>query len=141
VNQHYAGRSRYRPDHPYGPHRLLVAVECALGESALPVLALLDTGSEWCVLPGELARALGYDTSPEPLTPPLHARFGVLHGRLERIPIAFPAEEGEDLGVSATCFLSDDWPGPAVIGWKGLLERIRFGFDPAEESFFFSEQD
>jgi hypothetical protein len=32
-----------------------------------------------------------------------------------------------------------EWPGPMVLGWKGCLERIRFGFDPNVESFYFAD--
>ena len=58
---------------------------------------------------------------------------------MERIPVRFAAEEGNSLEVEATWFLSEDWIGPPVIGWKGCLERIRFALDPAEEPFYFAD--
>jgi hypothetical protein len=67
----------------------------------------------------------------------LLTRFGTFAGDLERIPLHLPAEEGELLTVDATWFVCEDWPGPTVLGWKGCLERIRFAFDPSEETFYF----
>jgi len=136
--QEYAGFSHYRADYLHGAHLLIVAVPCRFEKATRPSLALLDTASTWCVLPGEVATEAGYDLKPDPLTPPLHTRFGLIHGRLERMDIVLPAEEGEDLPVSATCFLSEDWPGPPVLGWKGFLERLRFALDPNEERFYFA---
>ena len=59
-----------------------------------------------------------------------HTRFGLLAGELIRLPVRFLADEGEPAEVEATWFLSPEWPGPIVIGWKGCLERMRFAFDP-----------
>jgi len=49
----------------------------------------------------------------------------------------FRATEGQPLLVEATWFVSPDWPGPLVLGWKGCLERFRFALDPNEERFYF----
>jgi hypothetical protein len=43
------------------------------------------------------------------------------------------------LEVDASCFVSQDWPGPLIIGWKGCLERSRFALDPGEDTFLFAE--
>jgi hypothetical protein len=51
--------------------------------------------------------------------------------------VLFLATDGEPLSVDAICFTSESWPGPFVIGWKGCLERMRFGLDPSEEAFYF----
>ncbi len=40
--------------------------------------------------------------------------------------------------IDATCFISADWPGSLVIGWRGGLERICFGFNTTEEGFYFA---
>lgn len=101
--------------------------------------ALIDTGSQWCLLPADLAADLGYEGRIEDSDTRLHTRFGVISGRLVRIPLLFRAEEGGDVSTEATWFVSADWPGPPVLGWKGCLERIRFALDPAEESFYFAE--
>jgi hypothetical protein len=43
------------------------------------------------------------------------------------------------LETEATFFVSPDWPGPMVIGWKGCLEWIRFALDPGEDAIYFGE--
>ena len=61
----------------------------------------------------------------------------MLAGSLERIPLTLTASDGDSLTIDATWFVSEEWPGPTVIGWRGALERIRFAIDPSEESFYF----
>jgi hypothetical protein len=137
LAQTYAGRARYYPDHWYDQHLLLVAAGCFVGDRAIN--AMIDTGSQWCLLPGELATDLGYEADAEESDTRLHSRFGTITGRLVRIPLCFRAEEGQQVTMEATWFISADWPGPPVLGWKGCLERIRFALDPGEESFYFAE--
>jgi hypothetical protein len=137
VIQRFRGAAHYFPDHRSGPHRLIVAVACHLEDRPTTYHALLDTGSQWCVLPPSLAAELGLDPGSEGESLPLHTRFGLLQGRLESVAIHFLADRGERLRVEATCFISEDWPGPFVIGWKGCLERMRFALDPGDDSFCF----
>jgi hypothetical protein len=138
MEQSYTGRSRDYPDHKDDGHRLFVAVLCLVEDLPTPVYALLDTASQWCVLPSALATELGFSLEPDLTHFPLHTRFGALSGRLEGVALRFPADEGERLRVEATCFVTADWPGPMVIGWKGCLERMRFGLDPRDDSFYFA---
>jgi hypothetical protein len=56
---------------------------------------------------------------------------------MERGRLSFPADEGSPLDVEVTWFVSADWPGPVVIGWRGSLERLRFGLDPSSDDFYF----
>jgi hypothetical protein len=137
LTQGYSGRGPYYADFEAGPHRLVVAVECQIADVSLH--ALLDTGADWCVLPPSIAEALGYDPTPDPELPPYHTRYGRLFGRQERISVYLLAEGKPSLAVEATWFISPDWPGPAVLGWKGCLERLRFALDPTpgEEWFYF----
>jgi hypothetical protein len=99
---------------------------------------LLDTASEWCVLTPTVALDLGYDL-PNEGDVRLHSRFGLLTGELIRLLVVFVADEGQPAEIEATWFLSPDWPGPLVIGWKGCLERMRSAFDPRESDFYFAE--
>jgi hypothetical protein len=114
-----------------------VAVACQFGP--LPYFALLDTAADRCVLPPDVADELGFELEPDPDVPPYSTRQGLLYGRFERVPVTLLAAEGNPLEVDATWFISADWPGPAVLGWKGCLERIRFALDPTpgEEWFYF----
>jgi hypothetical protein len=136
--QQFAGFCPYFGDHPVGAFTLLVALPCVIGDWPDREMALLDTAAEWCVLPPTLAEGLGLPllTSDPPTV--LDTRFGRLMGRLERIPVRFIPQRGEFLTVEATWFVSPDWPGPVVLGWKGCLERIRFATDPNEERFYFA---
>jgi hypothetical protein len=136
LTQSYVGKLTYYPEYTDGFHRLLVAVPCLVGDLTHPIHALLDTASEWCVLPGVLVQALGYDVEPHDIL--LHSRLGTFPGRLERAPVRFSARAGDTVEVEATWFVSIEWPGPMVIGWKGCLERLRFALDPGEDSFYFA---
>jgi hypothetical protein len=63
----------------------------------------------------------------------------VYTGKLERVGLRLVADEGDTLEVEASCFVSQDWAGPMVIGWKGCLEWIRFALDPSENALYFAE--
>lgn len=139
MNQEFAGAASYASDYVEEGHRLLVAVFCLLPENQ-STYALLDTAAQWCILPASVARQLGLDLEPDGSTPPLHTRFGTFFGRLERLPVVFEAEDGAPLAVEATWFVSPEWTGPAVIGWKGCLERMRFAIDPFTERWYFASE-
>lgn len=139
LDRLYSGAAPYYPDHQSGPHRLFVAVSCRVEDRDTPVHALLDTGSEWCVLPPVIGTDLGLDLNPGRRRVPLHTRFGTIQGRLVRLRLHLVAEVGSSLEIEASCFVSQDWPGPLIIGWKGCLERIRFALDPGEDAFLFAE--
>ena len=138
MNQAYTGRARYQSNVVEPTGELLVAVLCQVGTRPVRDAALLDTASPWCILPPSIALTLGYTPSPEGDTR-LHTRFGLLSGELVRVPLVFPADEGEPAEIEATWFLSPDWPGPIVIGWSGCLERMKFAFAPRENDFYFAE--
>jgi hypothetical protein len=137
LRQAYVGRSTYLTDAHSGSQRMFVAVACHIGDLPDRVDALLDTAAEWCVIRPEQAKLLQLTPSADEAR--LHTRFGTISGWLERIPIKLLAQEGDVLSVDATCFISDDWLGPVVIGWKGYLERIRFALDPGRDSFYFGD--
>jgi hypothetical protein len=138
VNQEFIGGTRFAPMHESGPHTLLVAVPCHVGGLPQVGYGLLDTAAEWCVLPPSTADLLGVaDMEPEdPVR--LSTRLGVFDGHRVRLPVEFPADVGVSLTVPATFFVSADWPGPLVVGWRGCLERMRFALDPTEEAFYFA---
>src|SRR5204862_6749113 len=90
LTQTYKGRAGYYSEREVGRHLLVVAIECRVDEVPFP--ALLDTGSQWCVMPAETARALGLDLGPESAGEPvpLSTRPGTFVGRLERMETQFP---------------------------------------------------
>lgn len=134
----FTGRTRYLTDVKGDNHSLLVAVPFQTGGGET-ILALFDTGSEWCVLAWPLAERCGCTGDPGILPTRLHTRFGLITGWLERMTIRFPAQDGEAIDVDATWFVSPEWPGPTVLGWRGCLERFRFTFEPVEQWFYFGE--
>jgi hypothetical protein len=135
--QTYAGRARYQADREHERYLLFVEVACWVGDRQID--ALLDTASQWCVLSAADAAERGHGTPSDGSVTRLHTRFGLLEGQLIRTVLGLQAEEREIVDVEATWFISADWPGPPVLGWKGCLERIRFALDPGEESFYFAE--
>jgi hypothetical protein len=137
--QFYRGRADYGADFPEGSQRLFVSLACRVGDHPDRLDALLDTASEWCVLTPRVAKDLGIAVESGSGSVVLHCRFRSIRGECVRIPVEFLAAEGEELPIDATWFVSADWPGPLVIGWKGCLERFRFALDPGDESFCFGE--
>jgi hypothetical protein len=137
FEQTYTARSPYYTDHRVGAHRLVVAVECQI--DGYRFHALLDTAADWRVLSLEIAELLGCELEPDPDAPAYSTRYGRLQGRVLRLPVVLVAQAGSLLEIDATWFISADWPGPVVLGWKGCLERLRFALDPTpgHEWFFF----
>lgn len=101
--------------------------------AGLQILAQLDTGAAWSVLPSEICDALNLLNGDGPVVP-VSTRLGLKHGRLERIVLTFLASEGLSLDVDATVFVSDDWDGEAFVGWGGCLERVRIALDPGQNA-------
>jgi hypothetical protein len=128
----------YLPDYQDGGHLLLVALPCYLGDDTDRTYALVDTASEWCMISGTLAERKQLSLVPLGPVARLHSRFGLISGELARLPVRLISPDGQYVAVDATWFVSDDWVGPVVLGWRGFLERIRFVVDPAEERFYFA---
>jgi hypothetical protein len=64
--------------------------------------------------------------------------FGTIQGHLVRVPLILPADEGEDLALTGTFLISEDWPsGLTFLGYSGLLDSIRFALDPQANNFYF----
>lgn len=60
-------------------------------------------------------------------------RLGSMPGRLQRVLVTLIADEGANAEVDATVFVAPAWTGPVVLGYRGFLERLRFGLDPGKE--------
>lgn len=136
IGPSWSGKLLYARDGVVEGHRLLVGIPCRVGDLEAPTTALLDTASEWCVLGAGLVDILPAAGPPDTV---MLTRFGALAGTLERLDLTLIADDGQKLRVDATWFVSEEWPGPTVIGWRGALERIRFAVDPVEEHFYFGE--
>lgn len=101
-----------------------------------PLLAILDTGAPWCVLPSELVELSGHPPIDEE-DQRLLTKDGRFTGKLYRVAITLLADEGESIEVESTVFSSPEWNGPVFIGYNGLLERIRFALDPPNRHLYF----
>ena len=130
-----AGRSYYLdadPAYPSADARIHVRV--AFG--GVSVLALMDTGAAWSVLNVEVAEELELlDAQGELLA--MSTRIGLIEGNLVRTPATLVAEDGDSVDVDSTVLVSQEWRQPTVIGYSGLLERVRFAIDPDTRSFVF----
>ncbi len=100
-------------------------------------LALLDTGGHFCVLAPAVASALEEHLAGGLEQATLMTSRGRIHGRLYRHQIDLIADGGDDLSIEATVLVSPDWLGPSIIGYTGMLDRIRFAVDPAANQFHF----
>lgn len=104
-------------------------VYCRLGEITQPVVALLDTAAEYSVLPEDVADAAGAGEVLREVH--MSTRFGKLTGRQRILPVELVAKEGRSLRFDATVLSMAEWNRHVVLGFRGLLERIRFGLEPA----------
>jgi hypothetical protein len=102
----------------------------------IDLLAQLDTGAPWSILPTEVCEGLNL-TDGRGQMARLSTRKGVLDGRLERVTLTLVASEGVSLDIEATIFVVSDWDDDAFIGWSGLLERVRVAIDPAPQANYF----
>ncbi|HSF39002.1 MAG TPA: hypothetical protein VLT87_04355 [Thermoanaerobaculia bacterium] len=102
-------------------------------------MAVVDTAAPWCIFKPTIGDFLRERLSPVDKNVDLSTRLGVIPGDLYRLPITLPAEEGENLEVEATIFLSPKWRGENFVGYHGLLQRIRFAVDPQSNLFYFGE--
>ncbi len=115
--------------------RIYIRVEPA--SLGLEALAIVDTAAPWCILEPRLGAAVVDHFEELPGTVTLSSRFGRHEGRLYLGTVKLSADEGEDLEVETTVFISPDWTGGNFVGYLGCLERIRFALEPQANKFYF----
>jgi hypothetical protein len=127
-----SGYASFLVGHKFDFWHLPVAVRCQIGDFPSTFFALLDTGAEWSVLGGELAILLVDQLGLPTESFSMSTRLGRISGALHRIPIRLLAELncGYDLTIESSIFVSQEWTGPLVLGYRGFLERLRFALDP-----------
>jgi predicted aspartyl protease len=136
------GKARYYDNDPdrVRPHSAIyIQVELPL-DPAVTVLALVDTGSPYCMFDREIVEALGLSFDDGEKIK-LKTKDMLVIGRLDRLDVTLAADEGTSQTIEATVFVSEDWHFGAFIGYGGLLERIRFGIDPQTNSFYFGPSE
>ncbi len=130
---HYAGEEEHA--------RMVVPIR--LKNVRHPVMAIVDTGSPWCVLDPEIVRLVGVSGQDEYVSKePVKIRGYKFQGKLFRMGISLQIEEGESFEVDATVFVptllaGEQWRHPNFLGLTGFLERVRFAIDPEESVFYF----
>ncbi len=124
------GWSRYWLEATRADRVLVVAARCRITGVGNVELALLDTGAQWSLIGGDLAELARPHASDIDAGPLYATRFGTFQTEMCRLEIELVADEGLDLIVDATVLIATDWTGPPVIGYRGLLERVRLGLDP-----------
>jgi len=107
--------------------------------TGVSLYAIVDTGSPYCIFDTEIADALGFSFDDgEGIK--LRTPYGEVTGTIQRLTISLVAEQGDSLEVDASVFVTDDRRYGNFLGYSGLLERIRFAFDPRTNSFYFGPQ-
>jgi hypothetical protein len=61
----------------------------------------------------------------------------VFQGRLFSVRLTFVADVGEPLTIETEAWAGESFDGPSLIGYSGLLEKIRIALDPAQNLFYF----
>ncbi len=109
--------------------------------SGISTRAIFDTASPYPICAPAIAEQIDSSTLERLQDFTLVTRNGRIRGVLYRMPISFPAREGDSLEVDATVFIpssADDWHGlPSYIGLTGCIERMRFAFDPGTSVIYF----
>jgi hypothetical protein len=117
---------------------LTLAIACRVEDMSSPARAFVDSGAEWSILPGDIAREVGLDVAGPGLgRTRMFTRMGVFEGHFERARLIISADDGPDLDIYITWLIAPDWYRPIVIGWTAGLDRFRWGIDSVEERFHF----
>jgi predicted aspartyl protease len=120
------------PEHSDPAARIVIRVFIAGQEFN----ALLDTGANGCVLPWSVAEHLLPDLVNG--VSQTRALGGNVHtGRSCLVSLTFIADEGKELTVETVAWASETFPGPSLVGYAGLLEKLRMALDPEENRFYF----
>jgi hypothetical protein len=113
---------------------------------SLETFAFIDTGGVNLICPPQIGIGLGL--YPEDSLGVLRILLrGIWYtGHLHRLPLTFPADYGEALGIGVTAFVPQleaglEWPDdfPCILGMGGCLERLRFAVDPLTDTFYFGD--
>ena len=137
-----SGVTHYEDQYPgqEDASRIVIPLVVA-GQLTIP--AIVDTGAPWCVLDPEIAEWV--EDSVQALYVPeqrLMIRGVLYRGRLLRLNLTIPSQQGESLQVDATVFVpllanGEIWTLPNFVGLDGFLNRMRFAVDATGNNFYF----
>ena len=105
--------------------------------------AVVDTGGVYLIDDPSIANELGLDPQAAIGTDIVSIRRENFKGRLHRIVLHLPSDEGESLDQEVTAFIPDANPEqwgelPTYLGLTGCLEFLRFALDPLTMQFYFA---
>lgn len=129
-----AGFQDHSDDHSEIADKIWIRLQPAV--SSFAFLAQLDTGAVWTLLPTELMEQLG-ELEDLGATSSLQTARGRFTGPLVRATFKILPSRGDEVSVDATILAARNWPGPPLLGYRGFLERVRFGLDPTRNEFLF----
>lgn len=132
-----SGAARYLDGHPEILEPLpRIYLQFRPEGASIDFLGLLDTGGHFFILSRQVAEAIADHLGEKIDERSLLTARGRIHGDLYRHNIELIAEIGESLAIEATVLIADEWNGPSIIGYHGVLDRIHLAIQP-EDSFVF----
>src|SRR5262245_59201448 len=106
-----SGRAKFLDHHPRFPEPTAkVFVKVLFADLAETWIAQVDTGAAYSILEFDAAKSLDLFGAAGQLTR-VSTRFGLLSGKLVRLPMFLMADEGRSLDLEATFFVSEQWRG------------------------------
>lgn len=127
------------------PNRQKVSINCRIGEAIFDEMFMIDTGAQWSVLNEQTVKIIDiFDENREKSTT-YNTWDGPIKGYLERYSLTFISrpEWGNDLEVEGTFLVTDEWDGPNIIGYGGMLQHMRIALQPDHRGdnnlFFFAK--
>jgi len=112
-------------------YRPIVSLTLFYGSKKLNVLALVDTGADECLFPGEFAKLLGHNlTKGKPRT--FAGIGGAITGYLHQTDVKLGPHK-----FRINIYYSDDWNkwGFGLLGQNGFLTRFDALFSRKEKEF------
>lgn len=100
-------------------------------------LALFDTGSDITIMSRRWALACGIIPFSKKPTKPLQSRLGKHMGEFLPVRFTLIETEGQPLAWEGEAWFSETWDGPSIIGWRGVLNHLRFHLDPGSSTAHF----
>lgn len=128
-----------------GEPRLPASIFVMARPTSLPMMdaieenALFDTGAEITIMSREWAKDFDLIPFVEAPTVPMNSRHGVHLGFSIQVDFTLSEQKGKPLSWSGPAWVSEEWPGPTIIGWRGALEQLRFHLDSANNVAHFSK--
>lgn len=136
LPESFATGSQWYLDSLPDRHETVSRIVLSVSVESTELLAMLDTGATGLVLRWPIPeRVLPLYLSGRP---EVRGLGGNVHeGRSFVATLLLQADEGETLRVEALVWASETFNGANLVGYGGLLEKVRFAVDPDRNLFYF----